>query len=180
MIKLLKQLRDFYLVKVKWRRYSFGPGFHAGRGVVLWANHEIAVGRNCYIGRFSQIECNARIGDDVLIANRVAFVGRYDHHYQTVGVPTRLAPQIRNENYSWKGRNLYVEIGDDVWIGYGSIVLSGTKISNGSIVAAGSVVTRNVPPFTIVGGNPAKIIGARFSSQEEERSHWYIYKHKRI
>jgi acetyltransferase-like isoleucine patch superfamily enzyme len=175
MLKYLKTVRNIYLTHIKWRRFDIGAGFHAGRGVVLWAKDFLTIGRNCYIGRYSQIECNTRIGDNVIIANNVAFVGRYDHHYQLVGTPTRLAPEIRDTNYDWKGRGLSVDVGDDVWIGYGSIVLSGVSIGKCSIVAAGSVVTKNVEPFTIVGGNPARLIGRRFSSREEERRHWELY-----
>lgn len=171
MYAFLKQLRDIYLTKIKWRRYTFGSGFHAGKGVVLWARNYINIGRNCYIGRYSQIECDARIGDNVIIANCVAFVGRYDHHYQSIGVPIRLAPQIRDNEYDWRGRNLAVKIGNDVWIGYGAILLSGVNIGNYSIIAAGSVVTKDVEPFSIVGGNPAKQIGSRFDSNELNEKH---------
>lgn len=51
---------------------------------------------------------------------------------------------------------------DDVWIGYGAMILSGLTINQGAIIAAGSVVTKNVPAYAIAGGNPAKIIKYRF------------------
>ena len=54
-----------------------------------------------------------------------------------------------------------VSIEDDVWIGGHSIVLPGVTVGRGSIVAAGAVITKDVPPFTIVGGNPARIIKRR-------------------
>ncbi|AHI52386.1 CatB-related O-acetyltransferase [Spiroplasma culicicola] len=53
-------------------------------------------------------------------------------------------------------------IGNDVWIGYGSIIMPGVTIGNGSIIAAGSVIVKDVEPYTIVGGNPAKLIRKRF------------------
>lgn len=56
-----------------------------------------------------------------------------------------------------------VVIGDDVWIGFRSIILSGVTIGRGAVVAAGSVVTKDVPPYTIVGGNPARVIRPRFA-----------------
>lgn len=56
-------------------------------------------------------------------------------------------------------------IGNDVWIGYDSIVMPGVRIGDGAIVAAKSVVTKDVPPYSIVGGNPAKIIKQRFDDQ---------------
>lgn len=56
-------------------------------------------------------------------------------------------------------------IGDDVWIGIRCIIMSGVKIGKGSIIAAGSVVTKDVPPYSIVGGIPAKVIKYRFSDE---------------
>ena len=166
LIKIIKKLRDTYLINFKWRHYSIGEGFHAGRGVVFWAKHKISIGRNFYIGRYSQIECDAIIGNNVLLANYVALVGRYDHNYLQIGMPITLASKIRDANYVWKGLNSKVIIEDDVWIGYGTIIMSGVKIGKGSIVAAGSVVTKDIEPYTISGGNPARFIKDRFSKDE--------------
>jgi acetyltransferase-like isoleucine patch superfamily enzyme len=59
-----------------------------------------------------------------------------------------------------------VHIGNDVWLGYGVTIMSGVTIGHGSAIAANSHVVKNVPPFSIVGGNPAKIIGKRFSDEQ--------------
>lgn len=158
------------------RAWQIGPGFHAGRGVVLWAKNGIFIGRNFYIGRNSQIECDAQIGDDVIFANHVALVGRYDHHYRQIGTPIRRASQIRDADYSWKGLESKVVIEDDVWVGYGAVILSGVRIGRGSIVAVSSVVTKDVPRFSIAGGNPACVIGCRFSSDQDAEEHWEIYR----
>lgn len=61
-----------------------------------------------------------------------------------------------------------IEIGNDVWIGTSAIILSGVKIGHGAVVAAGSIVTKSVPPYAIVGGNPAKIIKYRLSEEKIE------------
>lgn len=174
MIRLLKKVRNLYLTKVKWRKYSFGKNFHAGRNVVLWAKNSIAIGDNCYIGRNSQIECDVKFGNDVLIANSVAFVGKYDHNYQKMGKSIRSSSEIRDDDYTWKGLEQKIIIEDDVWIGYGAIVMSGIIIKKGSIIAAGSVVTKNVDEYSIYGGNPAKKISNRFNSEEE------LLEHKRL
>jgi len=171
LIGFIKGLRDAYLVKVKWRRYSLGRGFHAGRRVVLWAPNELKIGHDCYIGRYSQIECDADIGHSVIMANMVSFVGRYDHHFRHVGTPTRLSRQIRDPDYDWKGNDIKVTVGDDVWIGYGAIILSGVTIGEGSVIAAGSVVTKDVEPYTVVGGNPARKICDRFKNSEDLHLH---------
>ncbi|MES2567368.1 MAG: DapH/DapD/GlmU-related protein [Bacteroidota bacterium] len=60
-------------------------------------------------------------------------------------------------------------IGNDVWIGTQSVILTGVQIGNGSVIAANSVVTENVPPYSIVGGTPAKLIRKRFSDEIIEK-----------
>jgi acetyltransferase-like isoleucine patch superfamily enzyme len=62
-----------------------------------------------------------------------------------------------------------VEIGNDVWIGFSSMILSGVKVADGAVVAAGSVVTRNIGPYEIWGGNPARLIKKRFSDDVIEK-----------
>lgn len=168
MRRILIQARNIYLKYFKWRNYRIGFNFHAGRGVNIWAKKFVVIGDNFYIGRYSQIECDAAIGNNVIFGNYVALVGKYDHHYNQIGVPIRLASQIRDKDYNWKGLNSCITIEDDVWVGYGAILMSGIKIGRGAIVAAGSIVTKNVNPYSIVGGNPAKHISYRFSPREME------------
>jgi chloramphenicol O-acetyltransferase type B len=175
MIQWLKKLRNLYLVKIKWRRYIIGKGFHAGARVRLWAKSKLVIGRQFYIGRDSQIETDCIIGDYVILGNKVGIIGRYDHHYQQKGVPTRMASQIRDTNYSWKGLNNLTTIESDVWIGYGSIIMSGVKIGKGSIIAAGSVVTKDVESYSLYGGVPAKKIKDRFDSDADLRQHIIQY-----
>jgi len=62
-----------------------------------------------------------------------------------------------------------IEIGNDVWLGANVIVVDGVKIDDGAIVAAGSVVTKDIPPYAVVGGIPAKIIKYRFEKEEIEK-----------
>jgi acetyltransferase-like isoleucine patch superfamily enzyme len=137
----------------------------------MWAPNKLVIGKRFYMGRYSQIECDAVIGNYVMFANFVCLVGRYDHNYEQVGVPTRESIGIRSPKYKWKGHGLETRIGDDVWIGLGSIVLSGVSIGEGSVIAAGSVVTRNVDEYAIYAGNPAKKIRERFSSRADRERH---------
>ncbi len=171
LIKTIKKWRDLYYKYVILRRYKIGKNFHLGRNVFIWAKEKVEIGDNCYIGRYSSIETNCIIGDNVLIANNVAIVGRYDHNYQQVGTPIRLASQIRDENYNWKGCHEITIIGSDVWIGYGSIVMSGVHIADGTIVAAGSVVTRDTEPYSIIAGVPARKVKNRFDTENEKQIH---------
>jgi len=170
--KVVVQLRDWYLVGVKWKHYEIGNNFHAGKNVTMWAKKNIKIGNNCYIGRNSQIECNVNIGNNVLIGNNVAFVGKYDHNYTEIGVSIRDTEQIRDANYSWKqGLNSSIKIGNDVWIGYGSIVLSSVRIADGCIIGAGSVVTKDTEEYSIYAGVPAKKITDRFECDLELNEH---------
>ena len=170
-IKLIKDFRNWGLKHTIWRKYIIGKNFHVGRGVFLWAKHNISIGDNFYIGKYSIIECDAKIGNNVIFANHVSLIGRYDHNYQQIGVPIRLASQIRDADYNWKGLDQNIIIEDDVWIGLGSIILSGVKVGAGSIIGAGSVVTKNVEPYSIYGGNPAKKIRNRFETDEDLKVH---------
>ncbi len=168
---MLSKLRDVVLRRVIYRRYDIGPGFHSGRGTHLWAPNRLVIGKNFYMGRYSQIECDAVIGEFVIFGNFVCLAGKYDHNYEEIGVPITESINIRSSQYSWKGRGLEITIGNDVWIGLGSIVLSGVTIGEGSVIAAGSVVTRDVDEYAIYAGNPAKKISDRFSSEADRDRH---------
>lgn len=175
-VKFIKKMRDLYYKKVIWRRYTIGKNFHCGRGVFIWGKKKIIIGDNFYIGKYSSIETSCVIGDNVILANHVGIVGRYDHNYQQIGVSVRLANQIRDKDYSWKGLNEITYIGNDVWIGFGAIVMSGVKIADGTIIAAGSIVTHDTEPYTIYGGIPAKKIKDRFNSIEDKERHIFLLK----
>ncbi|MBE9599527.1 DapH/DapD/GlmU-related protein [Pedobacter sp. MC2016-24] len=170
-IVYVKIIRNLYLSRVKWRNYQIGDEFHAGARVRIWAKHKIVIGNKFYIGRDSLIETDCVIGDYVILGNKVGIVGKYDHHFQQIGIPIRVAMSIRDENYNWKGLDLVTTIRDDVWIGYGSTVMQGVTIGEGAIIAAGSVVTKDVDSYSIYGGNPAKKIRDRFESKEDLEAH---------
>lgn len=174
MISFIKKLRDCYLVNVKWRHYQIAKGFHAGARVRLWARETLQIGRDFYIGRDSLIETDCIIDDYVIVGNKVGIVGRYDHHFQQVGIPVRKASAIRDPDYSWKGCGQITRIGKDVWIGHGAVIMGGVTILDGAIIAAGSVVTKDVDAYSIYGGNPAKKIRDRFDSEDE------LLKHKEL
>jgi phosphonate metabolism protein (transferase hexapeptide repeat family) len=86
------------------------------------------------------------------------------------------------EFFAWR-RSHRVTIGHDVWIGHGAIILPGRTIGTGAVVAAGAVVTKDVAPYGIVAGNPARFIRARFPediAQRLQRLAWWDWTHDRL
>jgi phosphonate metabolism protein (transferase hexapeptide repeat family) len=84
--------------------------------------------------------------------------------------------------FDWR-RSHPVVIGHDVWIGHGAVILPGKTIGTGAIVGAGAIVTRDVAPYSIVGGNPAKVIRCRFDERTAERLQalaWWDWDHERL
>lgn len=104
------------------------------------------------------------IGSYVSVAQHVTFMLDVEHRTNTLSTfpfRTKLVTPEIPEAVS-KGD---IVVGDDAWIGYGATVLSGVHIGQGAVVAAGAVVTHDVPPYAIVGGVPAKLIRYRFSEE---------------
>jgi acetyltransferase-like isoleucine patch superfamily enzyme len=159
------------LARAKAPTRKFGVDLHVGSRPRLWAPHHIEIGDHSYLGHEVCIETNCRIGRHVLMANRVAFVGRRDHDYRSLGVPVRFGHWVGSERTPSPHRLEEVRIDDDVWLGYGAIVLSGVHVGRGAIVAAGAVVKDDVAPYAIVGGAPAAPIGRRFASEQEIAEH---------
>lgn len=167
-------LRRVQTKLIVWRAKKYltnGKGLHVGKGSRFWATNSIRIGNNVYIGKNVHIECNTEIGDNTLIANCVAIIGRNDHDFRAIGIPVRFSPWVGSKNIRSPFADDKVVVGTDVWIGFGSIVLSGVNISRGAIIAAGSVVTKDVGSYEIVAGNPAKCIGIRFGSSAEIEEH---------
>ncbi len=176
MIRFLKHIRDLWYKHVVWHKYKIGKNFHCARGTFLWAKDRLEIGDNFYLGKYSIIETNCVIGNNVIVANHVGIIGRYDHNYRQIGVPVRLAMDIHDDAYDWKGKDELTIIGDDVWIGYGAIIMSGVHIGAGSIIAAGAVVTKDTEPYSINAGVPARKLHGRFESDADMQKHVELLK----
>lgn len=121
---------------------------------------KVLIGHRTFIGGSTVISVaqNIAIGEDVLISWGVNIV---DHNSHAISFSKR-----KNDVLDWKkGKKDWVNviispvnIGNKVWIGSNSIILKGVTIGEGSIIGAGAVVTKDVPAWTIVGGNPARVI----------------------
>lgn len=110
----------------------------------------ISIGNNSEIGSKALIQANVQIGDYVIMGPDVKIYSR-NHEFKDINLPIAL-----------QGKRIYeTVIGHDVWIGANVIILPGVVVSDHCILAAGSVITKNVPAYSIVGGNPAKIIKNR-------------------
>jgi phosphonate metabolism protein (transferase hexapeptide repeat family) len=110
------------------------------------------------IGRFTAIANHVRIGAPNHPMDRVS------QHRFTYCPEYYDAQAERDNGFFAERRADRVIIGNDVWIGHGVIVLPGVAVGDGAVLAAGAVVTKEVPPYTIVGGVPAKVIRARFAA----------------
>jgi acetyltransferase-like isoleucine patch superfamily enzyme len=147
------------------RKFRYGwVGVHLTSWVVAKQRYiakDFLLGEYGFVGRDCTIYPNVKAGRFVLIAPEVSILGG-DHEFRKVGVPI-----------CFSGRGFISEtiIGDDVWIGMSAKILAGVSIGSGAIVAAGSIVTQDVPPFAIVAGIPAKIVRYRFEKQEEQAQH---------
>lgn len=118
--------------------------------IEVFKNATLTVGKS-YINTECVIACqnSITIGDNVAIARRVAI---YDSDFHDI------ISDGESSNSRILNPSSPVIVGDHVWIGFGAIILKGVIIGEGAIIAAGAVVTHNVPAFSIVAGNPAKVI----------------------
>lgn len=110
-----------------------------------------------------------KIGHYVSISQNVSFlldVEHYTNHISTFPFKVKILKQCKYEAFS-KG-DIIVE--DDVWIGYGSIIMSGVHIGKGAIIAAGTVITKDVPEYAIMGGIPARLIRYRFNEISRKKA----------
>jgi acetyltransferase-like isoleucine patch superfamily enzyme len=146
----------------------YEKGLRVASGALIAPPQSLAIGRGVSVGRGTVIMAGGSIGDYCLISANCLLVGREDHALNEIGCPVAHAAWVGDRTVTERD---VLRIGQDVWIGAGAVVLSGSHVSSFSVVAAGAGVTKDVPEFSIVAGNPARIVGQRFSSDEERESH---------
>lgn len=127
---------------------------------------KIRIGRKTYgfiDVLFSNPENKLIIGNYCSIAQGVKFLPSTDHALDRISTYPFKTMCLTGELEALSKGDIVVD--DDVWIGYGSTILSGVHIGQGAVVAAGSVVTKDIPPYAIVGGVPARVIKYRFAPE---------------
>lgn len=153
---LSKYFRYIKRLKIK---YYYGlrnvhPTFNIGGSVRI--SKDFVAGAYSYVGPNCMIYPGVSIGKYSMLAQNVQIIGS-DHRFDMPGIPS-----------TFSGRPILKTtlIGSDVWIGANSIVFCGVKIGDGCIIGAGSIVTKDIPEYSIFAGSPARFVRDRFDSQE--------------
>lgn len=163
----LNAIRNFLMFRVRYPWVKRGKGLHCQWSTLFLAPHrQVHMGNHVGIGGHCLIQADLELGNKVMIASSIAFLNRDEHNYNIVG---------KTMWDSGKAQKSKIHIEDDVWIGHGAILLAPLRVGRGSIVAAGSVVVKDVPPYAIVAGNPAKLIKMRFTPEQIEAHDRMIY-----
>lgn len=166
-------------LKIHWQRYklneirshlgSCGKNVSFSLDCVFVSPSSIFLGDEVIIGPgawFSAVNTYIQVGNKVMFGPHVGIIAG-DHNTNVLGTYMFDVMEKCPEN------DQPVVIEDDVWVGFRAIILKGVTIGRGSIVAAGAVVNKDVPPYAIVGGVPAKIIKMRWNEEE-------ILEHERL
>ena len=171
--KLFAVLRDYWKIPFKSNAEDIDKTVIMGKNAII---KKVKIGKfsgfndNCIIIN-TQILNYVNISWNVTIGPRNHIFSNFTNHDFIYNQNEHIA--IANEG-CFEG--FFNKIGNDVWIGCHSIIVTGVEIGNGAVVAAGSVVTKSVPPYAVVGGNPAEFIKWRFSKDQIhqlEKSKWY-------
>ncbi len=163
--RALNAFRSFLIFDLRYRWVKHGHDIHCHWPVFFSApNRDVVLGNYVGIGCRCVFLSDMQIGNKVLIGAHVAFVNKYDHRYDVVG---------RAIWDSGRGNLSQIIVEDDVWIGHAAIVIAPARLGRGSVIAAGSVVTADVPRYAIVAGVPAKVVRMRFTPEQ-------IVAHERI
>lgn len=179
-IKLKIKIKNINGVKIK--SYNISSDIELDEYVQIPKNvrimNNVKIGKATYLSPNTVIESNVKIGKYCSIAPNVYIApGEHYTNYITTHpiiynpywrkiMGIKEEPGFLNEIGK---QNSITDIGNDVWIGLNVIIMRGIKIGDGAVIGAGSIVTKDVPPYAIVGGCPARIIRYRFDKKEIDR-----------
>lgn len=158
---ILNQFRTWFYFNIRWPWVTYRGFVRIMKGTTF-AHFDIRIGHNVQFGDYCNISAPVYFGDNVLCAARVCFVGKNDHSFNVPG------QTIWNGERCCDGVTI---VGDDVWLGHRVTVVGPVSIGDGSIVAAGAVVTKDIPECEIWGGVPARKLADRFTTEEDKIRH---------
>lgn len=168
--KTIKKIISYFLAD----DYQFarrGANCSISNGCIINSPKMIELGNNVSIGPRAVLYAVYKriiIGDNVLFGPNVTLVNG-DHNIHKIGVP------LKDNREKMPEDDAEIIIGDESWLGANVTVLKGVNIGRGCVVAAGAVVTKDTPPYTIVGGVPAKVLKNRFSLSEAVKHESILY-----
>ena len=136
--------------------HSIGQNVNIEHGAYFGSGRLVDIGDNSGIGVDCHVPPNIQIGKDVMMGPEV-LIFRRNHRFDNVDIPMRL------QGYEEAPP---VVIEDDVWLGARVIVLPGIRIGNGAVIGAGAIITKDVPPFAVCAGNPARVVRFRTDTKE--------------
>jgi acetyltransferase-like isoleucine patch superfamily enzyme len=163
--RLFRRLRNRYQL---WRYglKNVHPTFYVASGSRI--SRDLVAHEYGFISEGCRIGPKVGLGPFVMLGPRVAIIGA-DHRFDVPGTPMI---------FSGRPQLLATNIEADVWVGYGSVIMSGVRVGHGAIIAAGAVVTQDVPPYEIWGGVPARKLRERFSTTEHNHVHDLMLNHR--
>lgn len=188
MLKMIKRSKIAIAIKNcgirrknRKKNVSIGRGCNVSKNFVFEGNNSVSdgcaisgtLGYASYIGK--NCEIRADIGRFSCIAQQVRTVSGKHPTDTFVSIHPAFYSTAKQVGVTYVTEDIFDEstekctIGNDVWIGFGAIIMDGVKIGDGAVVAAGAVVTKDVAPYTIVGGVPAKFIKNRFAPDVAEK-----------
>lgn len=144
-------------------KFSFVKG---NMGKYSYVGDNVAIIDGC-IGRYTSVSSNVHVinGRHPLKAPFVSTSPVFYSKQSPVGYSFASEQMFEEYSYADKERKLCVVIGNDCWVGYGVSIIEGVTIGDGAVVLANATVTKDVPPYSIVGGVPAKVIGYRYDEE---------------
>lgn len=165
-IELIKRARAWWRSAARSDPDSFESLL--AEGVVEMGAYSYGRPRVCVWRYHGRVDSRVIIGKYCSIAREVTVLTGGNHRSDTVSTfPFRIMMDLPGrEDDGFRYSNGDVVIGSDVWIGQGATIMSGVTVGHGAVIATGALVSRSVPPYAIVGGNPAQLIRFRFTEAQ--------------